>query len=534
MALTLLKHPLRRLDADLDENQSHEARGVDGAASTYFEYDPYPVRAQGFAVYRLADAAPDLGAPAGAKALYRFDIRPSGTRVQIAALQEVQGRRRVLTYTIPGRFEFLTTAPMVVRAGAGEDWFVWLQRYGLDLTGGRLVAIAPGRASSADWQSGVGNLLHDGVRCDVPSSAGDPRTVAVVYIGARSNCDEANLSEIHPSPGMPAGAGSLRFVALKTHSCISGSNILCIVSVNIDVAGGASHQCQEPSRAIDQFNAPRTGSTTRREIQRYRNFASAPFALLGPGDPVVAWLRRGTDQSGKDYHHAAVVRRMATVRGDEKCHGKDRAQSLGPVRLEEFTEDHEPVFVVGRASNQPRLVSMRPAPPENGSPGLIVQHWVLPQTASGEAPADHLERPSAAALCGPGLDGTWLSRPPSIVVRDGGDAIVVLSRVERVSPAEESAAFKLQIATLHISAEGVCSTSGAAIEVARLESLTSSEPPRHLRAKDLPERLWRLQEMRRQPLLVDDVDGDGRLDLVVPHSGELELSHVRLGLLDAP
>ena len=34
-----------------------DKRGVDGRASTYFEYDPYPSRSQSYTVFRVLDAA---------------------------------------------------------------------------------------------------------------------------------------------------------------------------------------------------------------------------------------------------------------------------------------------------------------------------------------------------------------------------------------------------------------------------------------------------------------------------------------------
>ena len=52
----------------------------DRCTSTYFEFDPYPVRAAAYTVYRIADA-PERWSTAGLipKALYVFEIRPSGT-----------------------------------------------------------------------------------------------------------------------------------------------------------------------------------------------------------------------------------------------------------------------------------------------------------------------------------------------------------------------------------------------------------------------------------------------------------------------
>ena len=98
--------------------------------SSYFEFNPYPIRSQSYTVYQCADA------PAGPvdllqKALYVLDIRPSGTRVSIIAWARTDNTAYCIQYDLPGSGKFLTTAPLVIRSAgkSGEDWLVWWRRF---------------------------------------------------------------------------------------------------------------------------------------------------------------------------------------------------------------------------------------------------------------------------------------------------------------------------------------------------------------------------------------------------------------------
>lgn len=109
----------------------------DKDASTFFEFDSYPVRSRSFKVVRVADA-PLRWVQDGIhkKAAYHFEIRPSGSLVHVIGWLK-DGGTVSTTFELPGSYAAINGPPMVVRdAEGGEDWFVWWKRADLTTTQG--------------------------------------------------------------------------------------------------------------------------------------------------------------------------------------------------------------------------------------------------------------------------------------------------------------------------------------------------------------------------------------------------------------
>ena len=218
----------RKIGCNLDAREPSKIDGTlvdDSCTSSYFEFNPYPIRSQSYTVYRIADA------PAGPvdllqKALYVLDIRPSGTRVSIIAWARTDNTAYCIQYDLPGSGKFLTTAPLVIRSAgkSGEDWLVWWRRFDLDQTGGHLAVVAPARANPTDWAKVFAGASADAVK-GCSKLEGKPRADAsnlpasqTILIGHNQAGDDADFSELHAAPGLEPSSG-IRLMALLSHTC---------------------------------------------------------------------------------------------------------------------------------------------------------------------------------------------------------------------------------------------------------------------------------------------------------------------------
>jgi hypothetical protein len=138
--------------------------GDDDKASTFFEFDPYPVRATSFKVVRIADA-PARWTHSGVlpKAAYHFDIRPSGTRVHVMGWK-TDGRLACAAFDLPASYNAINGVPIVVRTKDGQDWFVWWQRHDIYSTDGRFALLPPGNALPQDWETASGGFTDPSAR----------------------------------------------------------------------------------------------------------------------------------------------------------------------------------------------------------------------------------------------------------------------------------------------------------------------------------------------------------------------------------
>ncbi|MCY1315067.1 hypothetical protein D9M68_250450 [compost metagenome] len=471
-------------------------------SSTYFEFDSYPTKSNSYTVYRIADAPAEEHLSPGTKAIYRFKIRPSGIDVSYSV-----NYRRYRNYaTIPGNPLYLTSAPLVVRANSAKgpvDWFVWWQRVSEDETTGRLAALAPGSATSAEFA------------CFSMTQGCPDRTQSTVLaeLGkAKEYSGDPQIDQLRPADLRLPPRDQISLVTLRNHSCRgSAGNAPCYVPVLVDTDVSAPRwQPQEPL-SIDDRISPKPQSIDR---DRYRNFASLPFVLEPPGSnsPLIAWTRRD-----ENYREDAYLRRAAVNRGTNEASDDDTAVSQGTALLSGFSEADEPAVVIGSSSLNPILLSISAGSESEGAGPSVIRQWTLPPADVGD------KAPTVASVsanfdrCRPDLEASWLSRPPQILGESDGSAIAVFTRL-RPSVSDNWTTAKVQIATLVIQPNGSC----AAPAWRGPEILVSTSRPSPGDENKDPIERGRNAYIRisRAPALLADLDRDGLFEVILPQGTE--------------
>jgi hypothetical protein len=399
----------------------------DDKASTFHEFDSYPVRATSYRVVRIADA-PRQWVRDGLlpKAAYHFDVRPSGSLVAILGWKP-NGAMVCTSFLLPASYNAINGPPMVARDGNGEDWFVWWKRAGMSTTGGSFALLPPGRAAPADWVAAAGGWTGHGNTGDCEeksawraSSAGALPGPLLAFVTPPR---DLNFSEIHPVIG--AGTpGFVRMFGLSTHSCVDADLSPCLVDVEFDtVQRDFRKQPASPTlyRAMDP-NCRRMAATgsPQDSCDRYRNYVGAPYVTVFGGQPALTWTRRGTGNGG-GYEATATVRRFTVGRSREEP-GVD----MGELRLENFSEAMEPAFLTHSATATPIFVSVVAGAEQFR---MVAQ----PATAKGDAVA-------VAFDCFRHPDNSWLLRPPALVPdpHHAGRNYIVFSRVRMGGPARQA------------------------------------------------------------------------------------------------
>ena len=170
--------------------------------------------------------------------------------------------------------------------------------------------------------------------------------------------------------------------------------------------------------------------------------------MLGPaGRPALAWLRRG-EELGETFDESALLRRA--------YHEEKIGRGFGLVFLRDFPEAADPVFILGRTSERPRLQSIGSARDAK----LTLKEWHLPPAlvggakfddpsncdcAAGLAPQGMLNSRAQAVVCPKilkpkclaDLDDTWMIRPPSVIAEPSGTSTLVFTRM-RGKPEEDA------------------------------------------------------------------------------------------------
>jgi hypothetical protein len=330
-------------------------------ASTFMEFDPYPVRANHHQVVRIADA-PRQWVSEGllGKAAYFFDIRPSGSRVQVLGWK-AGGSMVCSSFDLPAAYNGINGPPMVVRDSPwGEDWFVWWKRDQLTNTQGQFAMLPPGRATRQDWVEAAGGFTarepqnsceHKELWTEKASE-----TLLAFVIENRNY----KFSELHPVNGADT-PGRLHLMGLSTHSCNTDTAIEdlspCVVDVAFDTrlrkileAPGSRHlyrATERNCRSKVASDGPRTDT-----CDRYRNYVGAPFVVAHAQPPSLIWLRRGSG-NGEGYEEAAKVRHYTVGKADENA-----ATDLGEKALSAFPESMEPAFIIDATAADPTFVSL--------------------------------------------------------------------------------------------------------------------------------------------------------------------------------
>jgi hypothetical protein len=367
--------------------------------STFFEFDPYPVRSAGYVVARLADApASWRAAGVSPKAAYVFRMRPSGAELSIIAW--TSNDEPVCTrFELGGRFSGLNVAPLVARDGAdGEEWFVWWRRERLGEPDGRLALLPVATATLDDWKTIAGGVVErPGPGCSsLPPSLPERGSVRAgrraIPAFVAPAMSELDFSELHVVPGGDAKRdGILELMALSPHSCGKDSRGLpCFTKLDVDLGAGNIQVHREPPDELP------CGGKTQPDCDRYRNFVSAPVVVVDGDRSYLLWLRRG-GPDGAGYETTT----------DFRLHnwksGTDGAADLATQTVSGFTEAFEPVAVLARGLHTPSLMSLMPA-----GESIAVHRIALPGKATE----------SIDATCLSGIDTNWLQRPP-VVLRDG-------------------------------------------------------------------------------------------------------------------
>lgn len=504
----------------------------DRCTSTYFEFDPYPISSNQHSVFRVADAPQNwVEQGASAKALYSFNVKRSGTRVSVMGWNSA-GAKICAALSLPGDFRFITAAPLIAKgpskSGVSEDWFIWWQRYDLNQTGGQFAILSPSRATPADWQ----NLFPGAKKAELlgcenrailpPNDTAQQTASRRIWIGTRDrHKEEGNFSEVHVAPRLETASG-IRLMTLRTHSCLNNSNVLCFADIVLD-PDGATRQSHNPLVVRDNYNDKGHGS----DHDRYRNFQSPPFVMADNENPVLAWLRRG-DELGRNYNDVSTLRRAKRV-CNNNCESKELAGytggDAGSVILSEFRESVEPVFVIGRKTSQPRLVSL--STDEVTNKASLLQ-WRLPtvyETNDIDGENEGISQPpsvrpeSLDTQCHRVLGDNWLVRPPIVMSNVKDKDIIVFSRAvlskAGARPLDEPTLDRLQLEVIvaTIGKDTQCAMS----EITVVELTDLFKPIDEGSGATEMDLSAALQSLRKRPSLLADIDSNGLIDLIIPN-----------------
>ncbi|MCA0033912.1 hypothetical protein [Mesorhizobium sp. B263B2A] len=478
--------------------------GVDGRASTYFEYDPYPIRSQSYTAYRIADAPNSDGKLGQRKRVYEFSVRPSGVFVSVAPNSAQLWQKSIL----PGNPAYIVGAPIVAEArhnGQTEDWFVWWQRRSLGETGGRLIGIAPGRATTVDWRC----LYFSGMSGSMRDASTSCRSADMAFFAAElgngRNSGDAYFSEILPSHLGRITDDILWLSALQTHNCRrDGSNGLCFLDMAVSITSGESMQPQWPIRVFDEISPIYLGKP-QYEDTPYRNFVSHP-QILNPSsknDPTLVWSRRD-----ERFESISLVRRLGIRRHKDRPE-YSAAVPRGSMVLDDDYETDDPSFVIGRNSKSPLMVGFQRVGGSENPDQLRLAEWHVPVMENKAERSRLAEIPVDFSKCSVHLDKTWLARPPIVSSISEENSAVILSRANSIRKGD--APRTLEIGLLIIATDGSCSD---------FKSLAGI-PLDHFILAGSPENQneQRVEILRKTPILAGDLDGDGQIEILFPAVG---------------
>lgn len=496
--------PFRRARATEDE-----------AASTFLEFDAYPVRAREYEVVRIADAPADwVRAGHLPKAAYVFNVRPSGSIVHIRGWTHDGTPLFKSPIDVRGAHDFITVPPLVVReAPGGKEWLVWWQRLSLNETGGRLALLPPGEATRDDWKvvSGEmsGRALRELAKQDAPANGQAARTA----FAFADNID-AFFSEIHAIQGMDR-PGQVRLAAISKNGCVPGSEWACLVDLELDTIAQKLKvfgEKKKPPMYTVRADACAEGKGAG-DCNVYRNYVTAPTVSQRPDGTLVTWLLRGKDDNGKGYGNAAIVRRFAFGATPDVP-----AVKRDILELADFSERSEPAILLDAAAPSPAFLSL-----ESGKKTFAVHIRAVPKEGQ---PAEN------KVVCAAHADRSWLQRSVAYVQdpKVPGRGYLVFSRVQFESrgsaDTQASAGLELLVTTI----------SGNRCTDQRQQRFPGFfKRPKVAKTAD-EAFMWFADKVRGGQLVAADVSGDRIPDLVqvgrLPKSEDFD-SAVLTGSLDS-
>lgn len=337
--------------------------------STYFEFDARPFRSRAHTVYRVADT-PTCWVKAGAmpRSVYHFNVRPSGTLVEILGLPKDDSKQAgcFRRFQIPGHYNRYLPAPVVAKVG-GEDWFVWWRRTTTTDRKGKLSFLAPRRASVWDWRKVNGlKTVPDGTGNDMTLE--NPAYVDLLHRpkdGKETMETEGNwnTSEFHLRRWSPKNNKKLQLTGVLTHTCMKevpkdekqriacdtldlkgprndtapdrfsfSQNILCYRNLEIDLELSRPIYGKKERDALALRGGPRKavkircpgGTATfsakeltakynlQRPSDRYRSLVNPPLDMQQEGRHYIGLTRRG-DERGNNYSTELTMRRYGHI-----------------------------------------------------------------------------------------------------------------------------------------------------------------------------------------------------------------------------
>lgn len=512
--------PFKRTDS-ASETKAHEedpkrfASLETETSSSYFEFDPYPVGSPGYTVYRIADAPNNW--PLGAtKALYQFEIRPSGTRLTISGRTH-GGITLCAGVVLPGDFNHMNVAPNVLKFVSDtseRDKFVWWRRYKLSGTGGNFAELLPSIASIGEWRS-----IFPG------ATAFNPKNCSVVQLPSKveknnstkisDKLGEVNLTSSYFYPYFFHSRDDFRLISPVICASKKGQ-VLCYSDFQ-KVSGSENDDAafrydKEPYIVRDNIY------DHTKDQDAYRSFVSSPFLYANGPDPIIAMLRRG-ESDGRGYGNSAFLRRQTHRLGGKM------SEDFGILHLTDFGEENEPVSMLGQDGKATRLFSFTVK--ERGccflkTETVVMKTWVFPEDKAlptedtckenndnpgcyeGKATATPVTPVSVTIE---NLDKEWLVRPPAIFQTSMGAALVAFTKIELE---EDTTMGRIIVGTMKVGKDGnvVSQFKTSKIVSVSINSLFSD--------KEKPKKQGVSSGLRTRPVILSDIDQNGKIDLILP------------------
>ena len=385
--------------------------------STFFEFDPQPAILRKYSVVRIADASRNKGG----KAIYLFDLRPSGMRVQELIMQPNGGFSVKPAFTVPGAYSHLVTAPIVVRDGPGSpDWFVWWQRESMNDTGGRLVFLRPKTASLSEWER---VYSQENENCK-GSELLPEQIVAKTESPSVIHCKEKDLNILQVVAVEGSNDGVLELIAQSSSSCG-----IKIVSDDGSKKEGNKSPCfvtykfrpQDSKLAHKYHRMHLAACASGKGCDRYRNIANPPAFFRDGNDSGIVNLRRGPDATGSEYSEKVSLNAYYSSFSGKLCEPSESDRCAIPIKTLVASEHVDPIQPLWPEAKLERLIAFQLAKPDAERGPFFLLDYDLTGEKQEVDPL-RCKIPNE-------LTGDWLAIPPQIVrLPDSKQHVIVLTR----------------------------------------------------------------------------------------------------------
>ncbi len=375
-----------------------------GHKSTYFEFDPFPRRADDYVVARLARAAIPATAGIGAppreeRQLWSFYFKGGWIGISQFAGGERLGRASVpfLRFKVP-------VPPYVVDGGDGPDRFVWFGRRSLGNSGVYAFEIDASLSNIVGetlWDR-VGKQETENTNCETEDRQGKNR-LERGFAALEFDC---NTSVSKPLV-LRCGAGRSKTLIVTTGH--AGPSDLNKEPPQQTVAAHCGDTLHALALSATKLRQPPFEKSTERFLQN--EFLTGNFTSATESDQLV--LGRGYNSGGQESQD---FRKSTTVL--VRPFSPDSAGAVHPELV--LPEDFEPVapFRPDGADTDRLIAVFAPGPPDKSGPVQILE-WE-PGKRSNPVTNKPLE---------PGLDREWLRQPAQVIAAKRGGDLLFFSRV---------------------------------------------------------------------------------------------------------